>query len=303
MNLHLNNVKMEQIVPVFFGCLCSLVVCTLLAVRQLDVFFPKPAETAVANASANADELASVLLSPETETVSASVDADIVANVVVYPEVFQEIFFEPETVGIFTDPGIERRDVIQGWYRRVETRILVIKYFTEICPTREIAETILIYADLFEIPPALALALAWEESRLNPRAVNNKNKDGSTDRGLFQLNNRSFPRLELHAFFNPEVSAQYGIGHLRFCLDTGGTEIAALAMYNAGTVWVRTPGPPRSTLDYISRILENRLKIENRFRERENLYQQQNEKIPETVAEAKHTPSRLVPLKPLVGAQ
>jgi hypothetical protein len=296
MSFHLNNVKMEQIVPVFFGCLCSLVVCTLLAVRQLDIVLPPQTaapEIAAAAEAANAD----VVFLPFTETETAA------ANENVYTEVYQEIFFEPETIGIFTGPGIERRDIIQEWYRRIETRTLVIDYFAEICPTREIAEIILIYSDLFDIPPALALALAWEESRLNPRAVNAKNKDGSTDRGLFQLNNKSFPRLEQHAFFSPDVNARHGMAHLRHCLDTGGTEIAALAMYNAGTGRVSSTGTPRSTLDYVSRILENRLKIENRFREREILFQRLKENIPETVAEARYSHSRLVPLKPLAGTR
>jgi hypothetical protein len=280
MNLHLNNVKMEHIVPVFFGCLCSLVVCTLLAVRHPDVVpYPVPAAHEIAEAED--------MPSPETEDVD------------VYIEVVKEIFFEPATVGIFTGPDIERRDIIQEWYRRIETREIVVDYFTGICPTREVAESILVYADMFDIPPALALALAWEESRLNPRAVNAKNKNGSTDRGLFQLNNKSFPRLENHAFFSPEVSARYGMSHLRHCLDMGGSEIAALAMYNAGTGRVSSTGTPKSTLDYISRILENRLKIENRFSEREILYPEPEEDVPETVAEAKTAPSRMVPLKPL----
>jgi soluble lytic murein transglycosylase-like protein len=293
MNLHLNNVKMEQIVPVFFGCLCSLVVCTLLAVRQLDAFTPEPEtpETASVDAAAAA-----------TAAVAATADADFLPfpETGVYSEIVQDIFFEPETVGIFTDPDIERRDIIQEWYRRIETRTFVIDYFAEICPTRELAEIILVYADLFDIPPALALALAWEESRLDPDAVNIENKNGSTDRGLFQLNNRSFPRVDKNAFYSPDVNARHAMNHLRYCLDTGGTEIAALAMYNAGAGRV----VPRATLDYISRILENRLKIENRFGEREALYQEEEEVIPEIVAEAKHSQhSRLVPLKPLAGTR
>jgi hypothetical protein len=115
------------------------------------------------------------------------------------------------------------------------------------------------------------------------------------------LNNKSFPRLENHAFFSPDVNARHGMGHLRYCLDTGGTEIAALAMYNAGTGRVSSTGTPKATLDYVSRILENRLKIENRFREREILYLKLKEKNAENIADARYSHSRLVPLKPLAG--
>ena len=141
-------------------------------------------------------------------------------------------------------------------------------FFAGLCGSEEIAEVILANAGVFNIPPALAFALSWEESRFNPNAVNRKNRDESIDRGLFQLNSRSFPQLETQVFFDPKVNAWHGMGHLRHCLDTGGTEIAALAMYNAGTGKIKTTGAPKVTLDYINRILENRRKIEIRFQNR-----------------------------------
>jgi len=131
--------------------------------------------------------------------------------------------------------------------------------------------------------------------------VNTKNRDGSIDRGLFQLNNRTFPHLELQAYFSPDVNSWHGMSHLRFCLDTGRTEIAALAMYNAGTGRVSVSGTPKTTLDYISRILENKSKIENSFFELKSWYQGQQielEAIGE-IAEEKAERQLLMPLKPL----
>jgi soluble lytic murein transglycosylase-like protein len=283
MEIKLKNLKMRFILPVFFGCLGSLAVCALLAVRQGGLL-PHP-ETAVAE--------------DVTETV---------------PELFAEPeaaqFFagdEPETTHFFAAAESERPDVIQEAFRCPETREQVIDFFEVICPSREIAEIILINADRYNIPPALAFALGWEESRLNPRAVNNQNLNGSTDRGLFQLNNRSFPQLDIQSFFSPTLNAMYGMSHLRYCLDTGGTEIAALAMYNAGTDRVRSSGTPKSTLDYASRILENRLKIESRFQEPVLTAMAEDtpvvEEFSETVAEVKPERSRLLPLKPLSGGR
>jgi hypothetical protein len=82
---------------------------------------------------------------------------------------------------------------------------------------------------------------------------------------LFQLNNKSFPYLEISSFYGINSNARYGVGHLRHCLDVGGSEISALAMYNAGAGRVRSTGAPEVTLNYVSRILENRRKIESRF--------------------------------------
>jgi len=156
-------------------------------------------------------------------------------------------------------------DPIMEYYRRGEYRNWVIDFFTDICSSREIAQAILHNANEFNVPAALAFALSWEESRFNPRAVSRPNRDGSVDRGLFQLNNRSFPNLDTLSFFNIQYNARYGISYLRYCLDLGGSEVSALAMYNAGTGRVKSTGAPSVTLNYISRILENKSKIESRF--------------------------------------
>ena len=156
-------------------------------------------------------------------------------------------------------------DAILELYRNPAYSEWVVDFFAGVCSNREIAQAILKSADEFDVPPALALALSWEESRFNPRAVSPRNSDGSIDRGLFQLNNRSFPGLELTAFFDIKINTYYAMSHLRHCLDSGGSEVSALAMYNAGAGRVRGAGTPKVTLDYISRILENMRKIENRF--------------------------------------
>ena len=259
--------KIELIMPVFTGCLCSLILCALLMVRQ-----------------------------PDAHDCTAE-------NQEMYNTAAEENFVEAELTYFFAQVGAERRDLILELFRDPEAQGRVIGFFAEICASPEIAEVILVNAESYNISPALAAALAWEESRLNPRAVNTKNQDESIDRGLFQLNNRSFPRLEIQSFFNPKVNAKHGMSHLRYCLDAGGSEIAALAMYNAGANRVRHSGTPKSTLDYVNRIMENRRNIEDLFREREARFQNRiidNVIIPE-IAEVKPEHSRLFPLMPLAG--
>ena len=253
--------KFEFKIPVFFGCLVALVLCAFLAVRWPAV-------------RAGADNGDKSLEAAEKSSAAA------------------------ENTHIFAQARQRSSDHILELYRQGETRGYVIDFFAEICPSQEITEAILSHADTFDISPSLAVALGWEESRLDPFAVNNKNRDGSIDRGLFQLNNRSFPRLEIQDFFKPELNAYYGMGHLRHCLDVGGTEIAALAMYNAGTGRVRNTGTPKTTLDYISRILENRREIESHFLEWEIEFRQQHGDF-SGIADAEAERSRLVPLMPL----
>ncbi|MDR2370492.1 MAG: lytic transglycosylase domain-containing protein [Treponema sp.] len=156
-------------------------------------------------------------------------------------------------------------DLIADLYRNPEMKDMVVDYFGAVAGSGDIASLILENALAFKVPPALAFAVCWEESRFNPRAVNLKNRNESIDRGLFQLNDRSFPALQSEDFFDPAVNIYYGIGHLRWCLNTGETEIAALAMYNAGTNRVRNLGTPKNTLDYVHRVLEYRQKLEHAF--------------------------------------
>ena len=262
--------RIEIAAPVFLGCLGSLIFCALVAAQGLD---PRPGL------------LASPLMDNKSALFNGADEKPMV------------------TVGdnFFTNVTLEQQDHVRELYHQPESRELVIDFFAKLCPSREVAEAILASADWFNIPPALAFALAWEESQLNPLAVNTKNRDGSIDRGLFQLNNRSFPNLELQAYFSPEVNSWHGMSHLRFCIDTGRSEIAALAIYNAGTGRVTVSGAPKSTLDYISRILENKNKIENKFFELKNWYQEQQielEAIGE-IAEERVERQLLMPLKPL----
>jgi hypothetical protein len=165
-------------------------------------------------------------------------------------------------------------DPILAAYRSGESREWVLAFFTALLKpagffpgtaSTEAAAAILSHASAFNIAPGLAFALCWAESRFNPAAVNRSNRDGSIDRGLFQLNNRSFPRLAEADFFNPSVNAYYGMSHLRWCLDAGGSVVAGLAMYNAGTGQIASRGAPKQTLDHISLILEIQRKIEDAF--------------------------------------
>ncbi|OHE64103.1 MAG: transglycosylase [Treponema sp. GWB1_62_6] len=156
-----------------------------------------------------------------------------------------------------------RIDPILALYRSESSRADVVAFFSAIVHSEELARIILSRAEEFDVSPSLAVALVWEESKFDPRA-SNKNKT-SVDRGLFQLNSKSFPKLREGDFYDPDISARFGIAHLRWCLDLAGTEVSGIAMYNAGTTRVRTGGTPKATLDYVSRILTFRDGVEQLF--------------------------------------
>jgi soluble lytic murein transglycosylase-like protein len=154
-------------------------------------------------------------------------------------------------------------DHITEYYMDPRTRPAVLEFFAAITSSSEISEIILDAATDRKLPPALVFALVHEESRFNPRAINRNSQ--TVDRGLFQLNSASFPKLGVEDFYDPRTNARYGTAHLAYCLEQGGNEVAALAVYNAGYGRVTKTGTPRSTLDYIHRALNYRSNLEALF--------------------------------------
>jgi soluble lytic murein transglycosylase-like protein len=220
---------MSEFLPVFFSALYSMILCA-----AADTLFLSGAASKVPGAG-------QVNAAPENEN-------------------------EAETPAAAAAAATDKTgDIVTDLYLDPEMKDMTVNYFSAVTGSGEIASLILDNALAFKVPPALAFAVCWEESRFNPRAVNRKNRNESIDRGLFQLNDRSFPSIRSGDFFDPAVNVYYGISHLHWCLNAGGTEIAALAMYNAGTNRVRNLGAPKNTLDYIHRVLEYRQKLESAF--------------------------------------
>jgi len=221
-----SRIKVKLIIPIFTGVLCSMILCAIIA--DYSGYIKKPAS-----------------------------DIPIIED--------EDVDEEEEDFSALFSHSENNPDSILEYYRNPEYKEWVTDFFTAICSNAEIARAILDSCDIFDIPPALAFALCWEESRFNPNAINKKNRDGSVDRGLFQLNNKSFPNLSILSFYDINTNAHYGVSHLRYCMNSSGNEISALAMYNAGTGRVRSTGAPEVTLNYTSRILDNRRRLENRF--------------------------------------
>ncbi|MBN1837049.1 MAG: transglycosylase SLT domain-containing protein [Spirochaetales bacterium] len=147
-------------------------------------------------------------------------------------------------------------------YRIPYSRPLVESFYLQATGNERISRAILAAADAYDIPLPLAFALAWGESSFKVHAVNRNS--GSIDRGLFQLNSRTFANLSEEQVYSPEINSRHGLAHLRFCLEEGKTEIVALAMYNAGTTRVRR-GTPYSTLNHVAKIVEYREELERSF--------------------------------------
>jgi len=220
-------------------CFLFSILGILIIVASFCIYFSVPAEEA-----SEAEPVASAVLEIPDETE--------VPTFVSYLNEVAETSFKKNS-----DTGLEL-------YRNSVSKGAVEWFYAHVTGNEDVAKAILDEAEKNNIPLSLAFSLAYTESRYNVNAVN-KNSNDSIDRGLFQLNSNSFPNLTESDFFDPAVSAKYGMSHLKFCLNTAGNEVSALAMYNAGTNKVRANKTPQSTLNYVGKIMAYQDTIDRLF--------------------------------------
>ena len=143
---------------------------------------------------------------------------------------------------------------------------------------KRIADEIIIRCIQYNVPLNLAFAVAKKESNFDPRAVNyNYDQYGqisSIDRGIFQLNSKSFPQLSEDQMFNYKTNILYGIAYLSYCIKSFDTNYESLVAYNAGhsnvlkvrsTVYTQDILTIQASLDDLFNQKKEALKYEKRF--------------------------------------
>lgn len=160
-----------------------------------------------------------------------------------------------EPVLVFDKEGRldQSMDLALRLYRDPFTRPKVSDYFYHLTGSPDLADTILEVCDDQGLAPTLAFALAWTESRFNPRAIGYNR--GSIDRGLFQLNSRAFPHIGYSRSLDPWTNAKVGLGHFKMLLEQTRDLRKALSAYNAGLNRVLSDDIPAMTVAYADRTL------------------------------------------------
>jgi len=227
-------------------CFLTAFLCAILTTAALLIYFLLP-NTSEAVTQEEADIITIVDLSEETEDELSAA----------FQDYFTEISLNRLTDDF--DSGLTL-------YRHPLSRTAVEWFYFQITGNREVTQAILTEAEKNNIPLSLAFSLAHTESNYITNATN-RNSNTTIDRGLFQLNSNSFPNLTENDFFDPFVSSKYGMSHLKFCLNTAGNEVSALAMYNAGTGRVRSNKTPQSTLNYVGKIMSYQKMLDQLFEE------------------------------------
>ncbi len=92
----------------------------------------------------------------------------------------------------------------------------------------------------YGVSPRLLWAIAKVESNFNPRAIN-RNKNGTYDIGLMQINSRWLPVLKRHGLYDerliwhPCYNTFVGAWVLRQCINRYGNSWKAVDCYNKGS--------------------------------------------------------------------
>lgn len=114
---------------------------------------------------------------------------------------------------------------------------------------QDIKSMIVRIANEVGVDPAIALAIAQQESGFNPNAVG----DGGKSFGLFQIHSDFHP--DYKGGTDPEANARYGLSLFKRLLDAnGGSVNKAIWAYNAGQGNVDKGVLPASTQQYINNI-------------------------------------------------
>jgi len=90
----------------------------------------------------------------------------------------------------------------------------------------------------YNIDPQLLWSIAYKETRLNPKLISKKNKNGTYDIGIMQINSVHLPRLKKQYGINkedllhPKVNIFVGAEILRLCIDKHGLNSKGITCYN-----------------------------------------------------------------------
>lgn len=155
-------------------------------------------------------------------------------------------------------------DPISKFYINTKTKNQVLKFFSAITNSEHVAKAILDNSVEHNVRPSLAFAVAYVESRYNPKA-RSKNTTGSLNGGLFQLNSSVFGWASEKLIYDPYHNAKLGLSHLEEYLSLSGDEFSALAAYNAGITRISQDGIPGMTFRYISEVSIMERNIMNLF--------------------------------------
>ncbi|MCR2039391.1 lytic transglycosylase domain-containing protein [Campylobacter helveticus] len=119
----------------------------------------------------------------------------------------------------------------------------------------------------FGIDPQLLWTIAYKESRLNPNIISKKNKNGSYDIGIMQINSIHLPRLKKQYgiskedLLNPKINIFIGAEILKMCFNKHGLNEKAITCYNGR---IKNNNYGKEVLSLLKEARENNGRVQRR---------------------------------------
>ena len=130
----------------------------------------------------------------------------------------------------------------------------MLKFYDKITRNRKITKAIISNAIEWKVPINFAFAMARKESEFNLTCQNYNAWNDSWDRGLFQLNDKSFTLSEDECF-DPDINSHNGLKYFHEQLTTFNNSYTAMLAYNWGPNRVRAgKTPPPRVVNYVKDI-------------------------------------------------
>jgi soluble lytic murein transglycosylase-like protein len=110
----------------------------------------------------------------------------------------------------------------------------IYNFYDGFIKNKEATICIINTALIFDIPVHYFIALAYQESNFNWRRPAKRNRDGSHDIGMFQLNTKVYKKYDVSYLIEIKNNVRMAGAHLADNYLTAGNYYTALGIYNAG---------------------------------------------------------------------
>jgi soluble lytic murein transglycosylase-like protein len=119
----------------------------------------------------------------------------------------------------------------------------------------KVLSSVLKWATIMKVEPELVLSIIRHESNFKVSAVNSRNKNGSKDYGLMQLNSDVYGHDK--ELFDIDKNIELGVKNIAWCIEKSeGNLVKALVYYNAGIQRSKQYRVGEMTFDYIWKVLK-----------------------------------------------
>jgi hypothetical protein len=136
----------------------------------------------------------------------------------------------------------------------------VFSFYDKFTKNRFISFLIVSGAISSGVPINISIALAREESFFDVLAEN-KNKDGSIDYSIFQLNSKTYKDYTRDYLMMLENNVRLGIEHLRNDYKKYGFWVSSIISYNSGDI----ENVKSSTIEHAARVLKYETFLDQEF--------------------------------------